>query len=87
MDNPENVSYIVYESAQARSDKRFKYMWITIIFLIVLLVGTNAGWIYYESQFVETVTVSQDVDTQTSPAYVNGTGELTVYGEDKANNN
>jgi len=90
MDNnntPENVSYTVYQEAQARADRRFKYMWITVIFLIMLLVGTNVGWIIYESQYIESVTVSQDVNTQSSPAYVNGTGEMTVNGEDKANNN
>ena len=90
MDNnntPENVSYTVYQEAQARADRRFKYMWITVIFLIMLLVGTNVGWIIYESQYIESVSVSQDVSTQSSPAYVNGTGEMTVNGEDKANNN
>lgn len=67
MDNnntPENVSYTVYQEAQARADRRFKYMWITVMFLIMLLVGSNAGWLIYESQYQKVVvkkqTVSQD---------------------------
>lgn len=46
-----------------RTNKR---QWIIIIILIVLFVGTNAGWIYRESQFTDevvTTTVTQDVDS------------------------
>lgn len=83
----ESVSYTIYESAQARADRRFKQMWILVIIMFLSLVGTNIGWIIYENQFEDTVTVTQDVDTQSSPAYVNGTGRLVVNGEDKADDN
>ena len=40
-------------------------LWVVIILLIVLLFGTNAAWIYYESQWevVETTEVTQTNDS------------------------
>ena len=49
--------------------------------MLLALIGTNAGWIIYESSYVDSITVSQDVDTEQSPAYVNATGEVKIYGE------
>lgn len=49
------VPYTVYEAAQARTEAREKRYFAIILVLIVLLVGTNAAWLWYESQF-ETVT-------------------------------
>ena len=47
----ETVPYIVHEGTMARAEIMIKRLWITILLLIVLLVGTNAGWIWFESQF------------------------------------
>ena len=47
----EPVPFIVHESVMARAERTAKRLWITILLLIVLLVGTNAGWIWFESQF------------------------------------
>ena len=59
---PEAVPYIVHESAMARAERGAKRLWIVIILLIVLLVGSNGAWLWYESQFetVETVEVTQE---------------------------
>ena len=59
---PEAVPYIVHESAMARAERSAKRLWTVIILLIVLLVGTNGAWLWYESQFetVETVKVTQE---------------------------
>ena len=58
---PEAVPYIVHESAMARTERGAKRLWTAIILLIVLLVGSNGAWLWYESQFetVETVEVTQ----------------------------
>lgn len=59
------VSRGVFESVMARNDRMAKRLWIVILVLIVLFVGTNIFWIWYSSQFevVETVqTVSQDAE-------------------------
>lgn len=78
---PENVPYIVHESAVARMERINKRLWIVLILVICLFVGTNAGWIWYESQF-EDVQVEQQVETGEGTAYVAGVGD--IYGESKA---
>ena len=55
----EAVPFIVHEGMIARAEITAKRLWITILLLIVLLVGTNAGWIWYESQF-EDIAISQE---------------------------
>lgn len=55
-----NVPYIVHEGAMARMERTIKRLWILVILLAVFLVGTNAAWIYYESQF-ETVETTQEI--------------------------
>ena len=55
----EPVPYIVHEGMMARAEITIKRLWITILLLIVLLVGTNAGWIWFESQF-EDIAISQE---------------------------
>lgn len=61
--NIASVPYIVYESAMARNERTFKKMWGALILLILLLVGSNVGWLIYESQF-ETVEVYQEVEQE-----------------------
>ena len=63
---PESVPFIVHESAQARMERVTHRLWILAIILIVLLVGTNAAWLWYESQF-ESFSVTQDIDTGEGP--------------------
>ena len=55
----ETVPFIVHEGMMARAEITIKRLWITILLLIVLLVGTNAGWIWFESQF-EDIAISQE---------------------------
>lgn len=64
--NKTDVPYIVHESAMSRLDRTIKRLWITVLVLIVLLVGSNACWLYYESQFetveeTTTTTTNQEV--------------------------
>lgn len=46
------VPYIVHESMMARQERTIKRLWILVILLILLLFGSNAAWIWYESQFI-----------------------------------
>ena len=50
------IPYYVHESDMARMERQIKRLWIVLIMTIVFLVGSNAAWIYYESQFVDEVT-------------------------------
>ena len=55
----EAVPFIVHEGMMARAERTAKRLWITILLLIALLVGTNGAWIWYESQF-EDIAISQE---------------------------
>ena len=48
----------------AMTERTIKRLWIVIILLIVLLVGTNVAWLIYEAQWqvVETTEVTQEND-------------------------
>lgn len=69
--NPESVPYIAHESAMARAERGAKRLWTVIILLVVLLVGTNGAWLWYESQF-ETVTT--EVTQENADGYNNYIG-------------
>ena len=58
---PISVPYVVHESSMARAERQAKRLISIIILLIVLLVGSNIGWLIYESQF-ETVESSVEED-------------------------
>lgn len=64
---PESVPYIVHEASMARMERQAKRLWIAVLLLIVLLVGTNAAWLYYANQW-ETVyqEVTQEADNGTN---------------------
>ena len=55
------IPYIAFESATSRQERTIKRLWVLCIILIVALLGTNAGWIYWENQW-EDVVVTQDVE-------------------------
>ena len=54
------VPYFLHESEMARLERMVKRMWILCIIMFLALVITNAGWVYYENQFVDEVVVTQD---------------------------
>ena len=63
MENKIQVPYIVYESMAARQERTIKRLWVIIIILIAALIATNAGWIYYESQFqIEETSIKAEQD-------------------------
>ena len=67
---PASVPFAVYESAMAQIRR---LIWV-IVLLIVLLVGSNVGWLVYESSFddmTETYTVEQD-GAETNNSVING---------------
>ena len=63
MDNHTNIPYIAYEAAQSRLERIIKRLWITVMLLVVLLVGSNVAWIIYEAQYEDfSITAEQDGD-------------------------
>lgn len=71
-----DVSYIVFESTIARFDRVIKRMWIVILILVFLLLGTNLAWLCYEQQFTDEITVTQENDGQGHNNYVDGDAEI-----------
>ena len=57
-----DVPYIVHEANMARSERTVKRLWATIILLILLLVGSNAAWIWWNNQWetVESWEITQE---------------------------
>lgn len=64
----------------ARQERTIRRLWILCIIIFLAFVGSNAAWIYYESQFVDEY-VMQDVDTGNGAAYVAGIGDINGAGE------
>ena len=69
----------------AMAERIIKRLWILIIVLVVLLFGSNAAWIVYESQF-ETVTITQDVEQEAEDGVNHFVGG-DYYGTSEGENN
>ena len=85
--NSKAVQYIVHESAMARAERSAKRLWIVVLVLIVMLVGTNGAWIWYESQFdvVETTEVVQG-NSDGYNNYIGNDGDIGNGETDNKNN-
>ena len=77
----EDVPYIAYEAALTKAEFSFKRLWAAIILLIVLLFGSNAGWLYYESQFKETTTTIEADADYGGNAVANNNGMVNYNGK------
>ena len=73
-----NVPYVVHESAMARAERQNKRLVWVIVLLIVLLVGSNIGWLVYNSQFEIVETTEETVIEATQ----DGEGTNIVGGGD-----
>ena len=71
-----DIPYIVFESTICRFDRVIKRLWVVILILIFLLLGTNLAWLYYEQQFTDEITVTQENDGQGHNNYVDGDAEI-----------
>ena len=80
---PESVPYIVHESSMARMERQIKRLWITILTLIFLLVGSNCIWILYENQFEDIEIVQENADGYNS--FIGNDGDI-VYGKTNGEN-
>ena len=79
------VPFVVHENLRAQMSAANARLIRVIVLLIVLLVGSNIAWLWYESQF-ESMTIEQEVDTGEGDEFVVGNGDLN-YGESKAEDN
>ena len=83
---PESIPYIAHEFAMARAERTAKRLWITILTLIFLLVGSNCLWLYYEMSFEDVVTTTT-IEAEQDGAAVNivGGGDVDYGAESEGN--
>ena len=76
-----NKDQYTVDILSAMAERTIRKLWVLIILLVVLLFGTNAAWIWYESQWevVETTEVTQENEGGYNN-YVGRDGEI-VNGE------
>ena len=72
----ETMSRAAHELDMARTERANRRLWVVVILLILLLVGSNLAWVYYENQFEDVV------HTTTIDATQDGSGNNTVVGGD-----
>lgn len=84
--NKPNVRQYDIDLLSAMAERTIKRLWICVLVLIIALIGTNAGWLYYESQF-ETITT--EVTQENADGYNNyiGNDGDVVNGETDNKNN
>ena len=83
------VPYIVYESAQARSERTIKRLIIALIVAICLLFATNALWLYEISQYeIFGSEVTVDTEGEGNANYVGQDGDIYngAYNSQESNN-
>ena len=79
---PTSIPYAAHQGIVATMERVNKRLWITLIILTFLLVGSNVGWTIYENQFeevTESYEISQDAESGNNNSIING-GEI-VNGE------
>lgn len=83
-----NIPFFVHEADMTRMERTNHRLWILCILLLIVLIVTNGGWIWYESQFesyTET-TVTQEANAEDGSAenrFIGG----DYYGESETDNN
>ena len=84
---PESVPYIVHESDMSRLERQSKRLWIVVLVLIFMFVGSNCAWLWYESQFqvVEETVIEAEQDG--SGINIVGGGDIDYGTESQDNKN
>ena len=81
--NDKGIPYIVYEGLAVRYERAVERAWIVIILLILLLVGSNGAWLYYESQYDKSsTTIEAEQDGEGVNIVGNGDIDYGAEGED-----
>lgn len=80
-DMPQMIPYIVHESEVARMERIIKRLFIICILLIIVAVGTNAYWIYYESQWTDEV-ITQEIEQDSGDGGTNTYSGKIIGGDD-----
>ena len=78
IENSLKIPFAAHESAMARAERHIKALIWVIVLLIVLLVGSNGAWLWYENQFE----VVEETTTETIVTQDNAEGYNNYIGND-----
>lgn len=82
----QNIPYFAHEGIMARMERTIKRLWVLCIILIILLAGSNAAWLWYESQFEdEQTTVTQELKSDGGDAIINDGVRINGTSETDSN--
>ena len=87
IENSLQIPFAAHKSAMARAERHIKSLVWVIVLLIVLLVGTNAGWLIYQSQFKTVEETTTTITQDNSDGYNNYIGNDGDIVNGKADNN
>lgn len=76
---PTSIHYAAHQGIVATMERVNKRLWITLVILIFLLVGSNIGWLVYESQFEEVTTTEEvivDAEDDGMANYIGNDGDI-----------
>ena len=79
------VTFFEHENILVRMERANKRLWILCLLLIFALIGTNAGWLYYEHSFEDKVTTIEAEQDGNGTNIING-GDVS-YGAESQDNN
>lgn len=68
------------ERGMALAERTIERLWILTILLVILLVGSNGAWLYYESSFEDTV-ITQDIQQDSGDGGTNTYKGNIIGGE------
>lgn len=87
---PASVPYQVFKDLKDTAKSNVTKWFIACIILILLLVGSNVGWLIYEAQFTEVISsdqITQSVDQNAENGTNTFIGGDVVNGETENNHN
>lgn len=91
VDNIGPIPRYYHEAETARLERTITRLFWALILVILLLVGTNAGWIIYEAQYVdevtETIETSADGGGNAYGTIISGDGSEVNYGANESDAN
>lgn len=72
----EQIPYYVHEGIMARMERTIKRLWILCIIIFLAFVISNGAWIWYENQFMDEVTITQENEDGYNN-YIGNDGDIT----------
>ena len=87
MENERVIAYLVFESVTSEMERSIKRLWIVVLVLIFLLVGTNLAWLIFESQYEDYIEQTIEATQDGSGTNIVGGGNVNYGAEGNDNNN